>query len=149
MRSESCCTSLSKTLWEMEKIFITSNFSFSHSVFHPYRAFCLSIKFGIVDCKLFQFGRVLTGQKHETFTLCVCSQRFFGEVVLAYLSKKGEVECVSATTLPESPRYLNLGNIISDGNNPNDIRGIFIHTAISKQCSLHHLASLGYSLFYD
>ena len=53
--------------------------------------------------------RVLTGQKHESFTLCLCSKRFFGEVFFAYPSKKGEVERVSATTSPESPRYLNLG----------------------------------------
>ena len=28
-------TSLLKTLWEKEKLFVTSNFSFSHSVFYP------------------------------------------------------------------------------------------------------------------
>ena len=28
-----CCTSLLKTLWEKEKLLVTSNFSFSHSVF--------------------------------------------------------------------------------------------------------------------
>ena len=31
-----CHTSLSKTLREKEKLLITSNFSFSHSVFHPF-----------------------------------------------------------------------------------------------------------------
>ena len=58
--------------------------------------------------------RVLTGQKHESFTLCPCSKRFFGEVFFAYPSKKGEVERVSATTSPESPRYLNLDNLLFD-----------------------------------
>ena len=28
-------TSLLKTLWEKEKLLVTSNFSFSHSVFYP------------------------------------------------------------------------------------------------------------------
>ena len=31
-----CSTSLSITLWEKEKLLITSNFSFSHSVFYPF-----------------------------------------------------------------------------------------------------------------
>ena len=29
-------TSLLKTLWEKEKLLVTSNFSFSHSVFYPF-----------------------------------------------------------------------------------------------------------------
>ena len=36
-----CSTSLMKTLWEKEKLLVTSNFSFSHSVFYPFlRTFC-------------------------------------------------------------------------------------------------------------
>ena len=31
-----CSTSLLKTLWEKEKLLVTSNFSFSHRVFHPF-----------------------------------------------------------------------------------------------------------------
>ena len=31
-----CRTSLLKTLWEKEKLLVTSNFSFSHSVFYPF-----------------------------------------------------------------------------------------------------------------
>ena len=31
-----CSTSLLKTLWEKEKLLVTSNFSFSHSVFCPF-----------------------------------------------------------------------------------------------------------------
>ena len=54
-----CCTSPLKTLWEKEKLLITSNFSFSHSVFCPFGEFsAFFIKFEIVVCKLFQFGRV-------------------------------------------------------------------------------------------
>ena len=32
-----CSTSLLKTLWEKEKLLVTSNFSFSNSVFYPFR----------------------------------------------------------------------------------------------------------------
>ena len=51
--------SLLKTLWEKEKLLVTSNFSFSHSVFYPFgelSAFFFELE--IVVCKLFQFGRV-------------------------------------------------------------------------------------------
>ena len=52
-------TSLLKTLWEKEKLLVTSNFSFSHSVFFQSREFsAIFIKFEIVVSKLFQFGRV-------------------------------------------------------------------------------------------
>ena len=52
-------TSLFKTLWEKEKLLITSNFSFSPSVFYPFEELsCIFIKFEFVVCKLFQFGRV-------------------------------------------------------------------------------------------
>ena len=36
-----CSTSLLKTLWENEKLLITTNFSFSHSVFYPLGEFLL------------------------------------------------------------------------------------------------------------
>ena len=52
-------TNLLKTLWEKEKLLVTSNFSFSHSVFYPFQNFsAIFIKFEIVVCKLFQFARV-------------------------------------------------------------------------------------------
>ena len=52
-----CSTSLLKTLWEKEKLLITSNFSFSHSVFYVFRELSsIFITFEIVVCKLFQFG---------------------------------------------------------------------------------------------
>ena len=31
-----CCTGLSKTLWEKEKLLVTSKCSFPHSVFYPF-----------------------------------------------------------------------------------------------------------------
>ena len=54
-----CRTSLLKTLWEKEKLLVTSNISFSRSVFYPFvELFVIFIKFEIVVFKLFQFGRV-------------------------------------------------------------------------------------------
>ena len=54
-----CSTSLLKTLWEKEKLLIVSNSFFSHSVFYPFGELsAIFIKFKIVGCKLFQFGRV-------------------------------------------------------------------------------------------
>ena len=55
----SAVTSLLKTLWEKEKLLVTSNFYFSHSVYNlcgePSAIF---VQFKIVVCKFFQFGRV-------------------------------------------------------------------------------------------
>ena len=54
-----CSTSLLKTVWEKGKLLIMSNVSFSHGVFYPFgELFVIFIKFKIVVCKLFQFGRV-------------------------------------------------------------------------------------------
>ena len=54
-----CSTRLLKTLWEKEKLLVTSNLPFSHSVFNPFEDLSsIFIKFEIVVCKLFQFGRV-------------------------------------------------------------------------------------------
>ena len=50
-------TSLLKTLWEKEKLLVTSNFSFSHSIFYPFGEHsAIFIEFEIVVCKLVQFG---------------------------------------------------------------------------------------------
>ena len=46
-----------KTLWEKEKLLVTSNFSFSHKVFCSFWRI-LFITFWNVVCKLFQFGTV-------------------------------------------------------------------------------------------
>ena len=44
-----CSTSLLKTLWEKEKLLVTSNFSFSHSVFYPFaKLSAIFISFEIV-----------------------------------------------------------------------------------------------------
>ena len=54
-----CSTYLLKTLQENEKLLVMSNFSFSHSVFYAVGELCaIFIKFKIVVCKYFQFGRV-------------------------------------------------------------------------------------------
>ena len=54
-----CGAGLVKTLWEKEKLLVTSNFSFSHSVFFPLGELStIFIKFDIVVGKLLQFGRV-------------------------------------------------------------------------------------------
>ena len=54
-----CSTSLLKTLREKEKLLVTRNFSFSHSVFYPFgKLSAISIKFKIAVCLLFQFGSV-------------------------------------------------------------------------------------------
>ena len=54
-----CSTSRLKTLWEKEKLLITSNFSFSHSVFYPFgKLSTIFIKLKIIVCKVFEFGKV-------------------------------------------------------------------------------------------
>ena len=54
-----CSISLLKTLREKEKLLVTSNFPFSHSVFYLFKKLsAIFIKFEIVVRKLFQFGRV-------------------------------------------------------------------------------------------
>ena len=54
-----CSGSLLKTLWEKEKLLVTSNFSFSHSVFYPFEKLsAIFILLEIFVCKLLQFGRV-------------------------------------------------------------------------------------------
>ena len=54
-----CITGPLKTRWEKEKLLVTSNFSFSRSVFYQFDELsAICVKFNIVVCKLFQFGRV-------------------------------------------------------------------------------------------
>ena len=54
-----CSTSPSKTLWEKEKLLVTSNFSFSDSVFYPIGVpSAIFIRFEMVVCKPFLFGGV-------------------------------------------------------------------------------------------
>ena len=48
-----------KHSWEKEKLLLTSNFFFSHSVFFQLGEIsAIFMKFETVVCKLFQFGRV-------------------------------------------------------------------------------------------
>ena len=48
-----CSTGLLKTLWKKEILLITSNFSFSHSVFYPFGELsAIFVIFQIVVCKL-------------------------------------------------------------------------------------------------
>ena len=45
--------------WEKEKLLVMRDFSFSHTVFYPYGELsAIFIKFEIVICNLFQFGKV-------------------------------------------------------------------------------------------
>ena len=54
-----CSASVLKTLWEKEKVLFTSSFSFSHSVFYRFEELsAIFIKFEIVVCQPFQFGRI-------------------------------------------------------------------------------------------
>ena len=54
-----CSTNLFKSLLEKEKLLVTSNFSFSYSVFYPFEDLSpIFIEYEIVVCKLIQFGRV-------------------------------------------------------------------------------------------
>ena len=54
-----CSTSLLQTMWEKEKSLMTSNFSFSHNVFQPFRALStIYITSKIVVCNFLKFGRV-------------------------------------------------------------------------------------------
>ena len=54
-----CSSSLLKTLWEKEKLLVTSNFSFSHTIFSPLgKLSAIFVKYEIVVYKLCQFGRV-------------------------------------------------------------------------------------------
>ena len=72
-----CSTSLLKTLWEKEELLMTSNFSFSQSVFHTFGdLFSILIKFRIVVCKLFQSERVLK---------CVVWERVKGNTTKKYI----------------------------------------------------------------
>ena len=65
-------TSLLKTLCEKEKLLVTSNFSFSHSVFFSFGELsAIIIKFKIVVCKLLKFKRVpilMFGKGLNSFT---------------------------------------------------------------------------------
>ena len=63
-----CSTGLLKKLREKEKLLVTSNFSFSHSVFYLFvELFAIFILCEIVVCKLFQFGKVQNSSFGKVF----------------------------------------------------------------------------------
>ena len=45
-----CSISLLKTLWEKEKLLVTSNFSFSHSVFYSFGEMLSNLKLSLANC---------------------------------------------------------------------------------------------------
>ena len=70
--------------WGKEKLLVTSNFSFTHSVFYPFRELsAIFIKFKIVVCKLFQFGQskiLLSGNGLNALWDLICNLFQFGPV---------------------------------------------------------------------
>ena len=90
-----CSTSLLKTLWEKVKLFIMSNFSFSHSVFYP-----LGEHSAIVGC-YFSLGMskmcyLEKGQIHFNMSSAVC----FISDKSKILSSGNGLRNVSPCTLP-------------------------------------------------
>ena len=71
-------SSLLKTHLEKEKLLVTSNFSFSHSVFYLFRELSgIFMKFEIVINKVFDCGRVLDllfGKELERDVRCNCEK---------------------------------------------------------------------------
>ena len=77
--------SLIKTLWEKEKLLVMSYFSFPHIVFYLFQKLsAIIIKFEIVVCKLFQFGRVWNLSLEKRLTLSQTT-------IFLYFSKLKEV----------------------------------------------------------
>ena len=65
---------LLKTLWEKEKMLVTSIFSFSHNVFYPFQTnFIFFIHIYFVVCKCFQFRPLL---KFAVWSLSISSNVF-------------------------------------------------------------------------
>ena len=84
-----CSTSLLKTLWEKEKLLVTSNFSFSHSVFYPFGKLSLIfIQFEIVVCRLFQFGPVSKFVVWERVKENSCANLFWNPHIKKFLSRE-------------------------------------------------------------
>ena len=77
-----CSTSLLKTLWEKEKLLVTSNFSFSHSVFYSFgELYVIFIKLKIVVCTCFEFGKVQGSEKEIEWTLKAWSEKEYLGVI--------------------------------------------------------------------
>ena len=80
--SRVCSKSLLKTQWEKEKLLVTSNFSFSHSVFYSVGDLsAIFINSKIAVCKLFQFGRASKlsfGREREDIKKYTCISNSVG-----------------------------------------------------------------------
>ena len=64
--------SLLKTQWKKEKLLVTSNFSFSHSVLNPFGDLsAIFMKLKIVICKRFHFGRVQNLSFEKGLNACI------------------------------------------------------------------------------
>ena len=103
-----CSTSLLKTLSEKEKLLVTSNFSFSHSIFYLFEKLsAIFIKFEIVVCKLFQF------EKGFSDRACVVTHDVFGSsqpshitIVEAMASLERGTKPVAMTIINPRKEYL-------------------------------------------
>ena len=59
-----CSTSLLKTLWEKEKLLVTSNFPFSHHVFYPFEDFTsIFFKFELSSANSFSLEESKFGKR--------------------------------------------------------------------------------------
>ena len=107
-----CSISLMKTLWEKEKLLVTSNFSFSHIVFYPFGELsAIFIKFEIVVWRL----SVLKSLKFVVWKRVkmvlmlskVYSHKVRGELLTLYHSEVSTtLGCKSFGTLPEKEKML-------------------------------------------
>ena len=65
-----CSTNILKTLREKEKLLVSNNFSFSHSVFYPFAELnTIFIKFKTVVCKLFSLFPTVFSTLLQNLTL--------------------------------------------------------------------------------
>ena len=92
-----CRTSLLKTLWGMEKLLVTCNFSISHSVLYPFgECSIIFIKFKIVVCKLSQFGRVYNSSFGNELRALAVS--------ILYVALLVNFVCISEQNIPKEGR---------------------------------------------
>ena len=95
----SAVASLLKTLLEKVELLVTSNSSFSHSVFYLFEKHsAIFIKFEIVVCKLYQFGPVWKSRKFVVW----------GRVIRAFFSICCTVICCKTWRLVYGWLYLGL-----------------------------------------
>ena len=91
-----CSVSLLKPLWGKQKLLTKSNFSSSHSVFYLFGELsAIFVKFDIVVCKHFLFGRVSNlsfgkGLTHTTQCSFLTHKRY---IAVENIVRKGEIAC--------------------------------------------------------